>query len=142
MPHHNNTIWKLLYSTKEAIQKTRTSEDENSTKRARYSTSYNITHFERFQMICFFTSLSLRICQTFSEYCYYDLYRKIWSKKLSFINVQRFSFKCYRRIWFVSCFVGLLNDEQLPCFIIAYFPPFIFACCYHNCRQEVVSWTN
>ena len=44
--------------------------------------------------------------------------------------------------WFVSCFVGLLNDEQLPCFIIVDFLPFTFACCYHNCRQEVVSWTN
>ena len=77
MPHQNNTIWKLLYSTEEAIQKTRTSEDINSTKRARYS-SYNIAHFERFQIICFVTSLSLRICQAFPLYCYYDLYRKNW----------------------------------------------------------------
>ena len=102
MPHQNNTIWKLLYSTKEAIQKTRTSEDINSTKRARYS-SYNIAHFERFQIICFVTSLSLRICQAFSECCY--LYLKIWSKKLS-LSMSK-DVKCYRRILVCIVLCGL-----------------------------------
>lgn len=121
MPHQNNTIWKLLYSTKEAIQKTRTSEDTNSTKRARYS-SYNIAHFERFQIICFVTSLSLRICQAFSECCY--LYLKIWSKKLSLSMSKDPVSNVIDEFWFVSCFVDLLNDEPLPCFIIIYFLPF------------------
>ena len=123
MPHQNNTIWKLLYSTKEAIQKTRTSEDINSTKRARYS-SYNTAHFERFKIICFVTSLSLRICQAFSEYCYYDLYQKIWSKKLSLSRSKDSLSNVIDEFWVVSCLVGLLNDEQLTCFIIIYFLPF------------------
>ena len=116
MPHQNNTIWKPLYSTKEAIQKTRTSENINSTKKSKvlqlqYCTFWKVPNY----LLCH-QSQPENLSSIFGVLL--SLSKNLGEKTIV-INVQRSSFK-----WFVSCFVDLLNDEPLLCFIIIYFLPF------------------
>ena len=107
MPHQNNTILKLLYSTKETIQKTRTFEDVNSTKRANYS-SYNTAHLKGSKSFGLSPVSAWKFVKHLRGIAVTIFIKNLVEKTLV-SNVQRLSFKCYRRILVCIVHCGLIQ---------------------------------